>query len=170
MFSNLNFNSHEDIASALARACVIYAEIAKNKDYFNSREYMDINAAFQGKYDYSITEYLACIFSIFSSFDAAKNDMSKSAARDLDFFKQFVEHVKIEKILDELSVDIKVAKRWAAENIDNSWNYQLFKEKPLIKLDNGFYLPFSVNLLRQQMFSQLFLKLENASPKIMNKL
>ncbi|WKL00884.1 nuclease-related domain-containing protein [Paenibacillus amylolyticus] len=165
MFSNLNFNSHEDIASALARACVIYDEIAKNKENFIPREYMDINAAFQEKYNYSITEYLACIFSIFSSFNAAKNDMSKSAARDLNFFGQFVKHVKIDRILDELSVDIQEAKRWAAENIENSWNYQLFKEKPLIKLDNGFYLPFSVNLLRQQMFSQLFFKIRECFPK-----
>lgn len=164
MFSNLNFNSHEDIASALARACVIYDEIAKNEGNFSNREYIDINAAFQEKYNYSIKEYLACLFSIFSSFEAAKNDMTKSSALSMDYFTQFIDNVKIDIIISELSVDKETAKKWAAENIENSWNYQLFKEKPLIKLDNGYYLPFSLKLLRQQIFSQFFFKIRECFP------
>ncbi|WP_145047838.1 nuclease-related domain-containing protein [Paenibacillus xylanexedens] len=165
MFSNLNFNSHEDIASALSRACVIYDEIAKNEDNFSDREYMDINEAFQEKYNYSIKEYLACLFSIFSSFEMAKNDMTKSSALGIDYFRQFIDHVKIDIIIDELSVDTDTAKKWATENIENSWNYQLFKEKPLIKLDNGYYLPFSLKLLRQQIFSQFFFKIRECFPR-----
>jgi hypothetical protein len=165
LFSNLNFNSELDVYSAFGRACVIYDEIAKDTSNFTTKEYMDINFAFENKYGYSIKEYLACLFSIVATFDAAKQNIQSSGARDINYFKKFSENVRIEEIMEQLSVNINDARDWSITSVDNSWNFQLFKEKPLIKLNNGFYLPFSLRFLHEQVYSQLFFKIRECFPK-----
>ncbi|WP_338542779.1 hypothetical protein [Paenibacillus tundrae] len=165
LFSNLNFNSQLDVYSAFGRACVIYDEIAKDTSNFSTNEYMDINLAFENKYGYSIKEYLACLFSIVATFDVAKQKIQSSGARDINYFKQFSNNVRIDEIMEQLSVNINNAREWSIKNVENSWNFQLFKEKPLIKLNNGFYLPFSLRFLHEQVYSQLFFKIRECFPK-----
>ncbi|WP_339816321.1 hypothetical protein MKZ15_11905 [Paenibacillus sp. FSL R7-0216] len=164
-FSNMNFNSQQDVGSSMARACVIYDEISKEDHLFNSKEYIDISRAFMEKYGYSIKEFVAIIFAILTSFINKREIISPSAGINLEKFSLFSPIEKIESILMSLSVDIDTIKNWSLENIDNSWNFQLFREKPLLRLDNGIFLSISLSFLYEQIYNQLFFKIRECFSK-----
>lgn len=165
LFTNMAFNSNHDIGSSLTRAALIYDYIAKNPEFFEKNEYMDINGEFEKKYGFSILEYLAIVEGIYASFQKGENTIDPNFARGEDYFSKFKNYDNVKMVLNELSMTVEEAKNWAQMHINEPWNFSKFKQKPLIKLPNGFYLPISLKLLEEQAFAELFYKIRHCYKK-----
>ncbi|MNB77501.1 hypothetical protein D3C75_241870 [compost metagenome] len=165
LFTNMAFNSNHDIGSSLTRAALIYDYIAKNSDFFEKNEYMDINGEFEKKYGFSILEYLAIVQGIYASFQKEKNTIDPRFARGEDYFSKFKNHENIQLVLNELSMTLEEARNWALMHINEPWNFTKFKQKPLILLPNGYYIPISLKFLEEQAFAELFYKIRHCYGK-----
>lgn len=165
LFSNINFNASQDPVTTIARASIQYDEIAREIQLFNKKEYMDINNEFIKKYGYTINEYLAILFAIHTSISVEDGIIKPSAAKSLDNFSEFLLTEKMELIFEELSVNLNVAHEWSHENINMNWNFQLFREKPLLKISDGLYLSINREFLFEKVYNQLFFKIRECFSK-----
>ncbi|WP_405176339.1 hypothetical protein MHI27_11900 [Paenibacillus sp. FSL H8-0261] len=164
-FSNINFNASQDPVATLARASILYDEVAREVQLFNKKEFIDINTEFLKKYGYTIKEYLAILFAIHTSFIVEGDIIKPSAAKSIDNFSEFLLVKKMELILEELSVNMEQAREWSRENISMSWNFQLFRENPLLKLSDGLYLSINREFLFEKVYNQLFYKIRECFSK-----
>ncbi|APB70962.1 hypothetical protein PPYC1_11565 [Paenibacillus polymyxa] len=167
-FSNSVFNNKSNLGSDLARSSLIFGEIAQNENNFISKDFIDINKMFSDKYGYSIQDYLAIIYGLIAGFlnkgtnnAAIRSDWNKS----INYFDKTHNPDLGKKIIDEISTSFVDAKIWAQTSINNPWDYTLFRQKPLLKLENGNFYPINLSLLFDKVLSDLYFKIRETSPK-----
>ncbi|AOK88539.1 hypothetical protein AOU00_01325 [Paenibacillus polymyxa] len=167
-FSNSVFNNKSNLGSDLARSSLIFGEIAQNENNFVSKDFIDINKMFSDKYGYSIQDYLAIIYGLIAGFlnkgtsnAAIRSDWNKS----INYFDKTHNPDLGKKIIDEISTSFLDAKIWAQTSINNPWDYTLFRQKPLLKLENGNFYPINLSLLFDKVLSDLYFKIRETSPK-----
>jgi hypothetical protein len=162
MFTNMVFNSHSNFRISLARAGLIYNEIASNNNNFHQNEYIDINEAFTLKHNCSITEFLAIIFGIISGYSKNDYNISSQWTHGPDYYSKFSNYFNVERVLNDISMSLDEAKEWSLKTINEPWDFSKFRQKPLIKLDGGHYFPISMRFLEEQMFDEFFYKVRHS--------
>ncbi|MGI8383184.1 hypothetical protein [Robertmurraya sp. P23] len=164
MFTNAVFNTHKDVLSSLVRASVMFDDISKQKELFYEKEYLDLNYFFKQKYGYSIKEYLSVIFCIFAGYTKDQFEFSNNWIRNLDYFTVLKKPEIAHNVLNELSISLNDAKEWSKKTLKEPWEFTKFRQKPLLKLNDGRFLPISVDLLHEQIFNELYFKIRHAFP------
>ncbi|WP_420540421.1 hypothetical protein ACN92M_26655 (plasmid) [Paenibacillus polymyxa] len=167
-FSNSVFNNKSSLGSDLARSSLIFGEIAQNENNFVSKDFIDINKMFSNKYGYSIQDYLAIIYGLIAGFlnkgtnnAAIRSDWNKS----INYFNKTHNPDLGKKIINEISISFVDAKIWAQTSINKPWDFTLFRQKPLLKLENGDFYPINLSLLFDKVLSDLYFKIRETSPK-----
>lgn len=153
---NFYINSERNVFNDIARTVYIYCELAKQKEVYDLKEYIDINEKFNHKYDYTIKEYLSVIFA-FYYFNIGKNRykiMNKN-----NFFKNVVIKEKVNKIINEISKSYFDYMNWALKTIDNSWDYEELIKYPLIQLDLESYVSIDKKFIENEFFEGLYYKI-----------
>ncbi|MBN9653624.1 hypothetical protein J0K78_05030 [Halobacillus sp. GSS1] len=162
VFSNYVFNHEENPLNTISRTFAIYTVIAN--DLSNSKNYLDVNNDFVIKYGYSIKEHIAVIFGLIAIFMSPKVLGEQWIQNIESTFSKSHLHETSKEIVSSLIVNIDEASKWASQNIDTPWNFQKFREKPLLLVNKNEYLPFSQKLLKEQLFSGLFHKVRHVYP------
>lgn len=164
LFSNTVFNNEDNLFTTIARTIMIYSDIAKNKDLFNKKEFLDINEDFYKANGYSLKEYIAVIFSLIVVFLKPK-ELGANWTQNKD---EMLSHTKLaplaREIIDSLVIDFETISNWAKEEVDSIWNFTEFRKKPLLLLEDNQFLPFSLKLLNEQLFNGLFHKVRHIYP------
>lgn len=163
VFSNAVFSKEENGFNSLSRTYSIYIDIAQDESLFKGH-YLDLNKDFRNEYGYSIKEYISVIFGLITSFLNLK-EVGQSWLLNIDevFTNSKLNDISKE-IVNSLSIDINSASSWSADNIDSIWNFQKFREKPLLFVNDKQYLPISLKLLYEQLFTGLFHKIRHIYP------
>jgi hypothetical protein len=162
LFTNSLFNTNNDVVSSFVRASVMFDEIAKQEGNFEKKEYIDINASFNTKYGYSIKEYLGVIFSLITPYMKRNSVISPEWNRTNEFFSELKNPEIAYKIIDELSMSHSEAKEWSKTTLEQPWNFTKFRQKPILKFDDGKFCPINLTLLYEQVFSELYFKIRHA--------
>ncbi|MFB6367187.1 hypothetical protein ACFCP7_24690 [Paenibacillus elgii] len=168
IFSNVVFNNKADLGSDLARALLIFDEIAKDRRNFTEKEFIDIHSAFSETYGYTIREYLAVVFGLISSFfvsSDSKSILNPNWNKSSNFFENIQNPALGEAILNELSMSFSEASSWSQNNFDKPWDFTKFRQKPLLRLDNGNFYPISLRFLFDKVLSELYFKIREAFPR-----
>ncbi len=164
LYNNAIFNNVDHIYHTLCRTMLVYTEIASNKDLYEPNEFLDINKDFLDSYGYTIKEYISVIFALMSVFRKPKN-LGDEWLRNIDeLFKDFNIEEPAKEIVLSLMTDFNSISQWAKEEIDSTWNFIELTKKPLLRVDENKFLPFSTNLVYEQLFTNLFFKVRNCYP------
>src|SRR5690606_38085076 len=133
---------------------------------FNANDDIDIHTPFQQKYGYSIKEYLSIVFGLIAGFlRRGRGGIRSDWVRSSNYFSNIPLAADIaDSIIDELSMSIQEARDWSLQTIDQPWNYTMFRQKPILKLANGNFLPINIQFLNEKVFSELYFKIREAFP------
>ncbi|PES78292.1 hypothetical protein CN504_22730 [Bacillus anthracis] len=161
LFSNAVFNSKDHTFNTLCRTMLIYTEIAMNKELYYENEYLDINQDFYNLYGYSIKEYISVIFVLTSVFMKPKK-LGEEWIRNIDeLFAETKLETVAKEVLLSLMTDFNSISKWAKEELDSSWNFLELSKKPLLQIDEKRFFPFSMKLVYEQLFVNLFHKVRH---------
>ncbi|WP_440970353.1 hypothetical protein ACSS6N_25145 [Peribacillus frigoritolerans] len=162
----LSFSKHTNIGNELARAYFIYCELAKERNLYIEKEFVDINEDFINFYGYSIEQYLAVNFALLNLVLPQKIPLSRSWVKNKNKLFKNTELKKIApKIIDDLSINISEAKEWAKSTIDNSWDYLKIQQFPLLKLNSDEFIPFNYDVLSNGIFDGLYHRIRGCYSK-----
>ncbi|PHC09936.1 hypothetical protein COE99_09530 [Bacillus toyonensis] len=161
VFSNAVFNSNENIFNTLCRTLLIYTEIAKDKELYDEKEYLDINYDFMSVHGYSIKDYISVIFALMAAFLKPKK-LGEQWLQDIDdMFKDTKLKDTARDIVSSLTTDFNTISKWAKAELDSTWNFIEFSKKPFLKVGGNQFLPFSMKLVYEQLFMSLFHKVRH---------
>ncbi|SMQ77479.1 hypothetical protein SAMN05444673_2807 [Bacillus sp. OV166] len=164
LFSNTVFNNEDNLFTTIARTVMIYSDIAKNKELYNNKEFLDINEDFYRVNGYKIKEYIAVIYSLIVVFLKPK-DLGLNWTQHKE---EMLSHTKLaplaREIINSIIVDYETISKWAKQELDSIWDFTEFRKKPLLLLENEQFLPFSLKLLNEQLFNGLFHKVRHIYP------
>lgn len=164
LFSNIVFNNREDVANEISRTFIIYAKIAQKKELYNTKEFLDINKDFHIKYGYTIKQHIATIFALIGVFMKPKVIGGKWLQNIDEIFSNTALNSIAKKIISSLTTDIFSISDWAMQKLESEWDFQAFREKPLLMVNDKQFLPFSLKLLYEQLFKGLFHKVRHIYP------
>ncbi|MGO4540361.1 hypothetical protein [Paenibacillus sp. 2TAB19] len=164
LFTNVFFNSEQPVNVALARAVILFNDIAQEEDGFNKKEYIDVHEAFINKYGYSIKDYLASVFLIFAGFIKKDSELVANWIRPSNYFGNTNIPELSQKILEELSISVDEAREWSLSTLNEPWNYTLFRQRPILTLTDGSFMPISLVFLFETVFSELYFKIRHSFP------
>ncbi|MFJ7731898.1 hypothetical protein ACIQXF_08385 [Lysinibacillus sp. NPDC097231] len=162
----LSFSKHTNLGNELARAFFIYSELSKQQELYKEKEFLDINSDFVNFYGYSIEQYLAVNFALLTLVLPQRVSFSTTWVKNKnEFFKNTeLKHIA-PKIIDDLSINITEAQKWASSTIDNSWNYLKLQELPLLKLNSDEFIPFNYDILSNGIFDGLYHRIRGCYPE-----
>lgn len=164
LFSNAVFNHQENAFNAIARTMLIYTEIAKDKTLYHAKEFLDINQDFYNVHGYTIKEHIAIIFGIIACFLKPKELGARWLQNIEELFADMKNSEKAKEIVLSLATDFKSISEWAKQELDSPWNFIEFRKTPLLLIDDKQFLPFSLKLLYEQLFTGLFHKVRHIYP------
>ncbi|MEF2247947.1 hypothetical protein [Paenibacillus sp. IITD108] len=164
LFTNVFFNSEQPVNVALARAVILFNDIAQEEDDFNRKEFIDVNETFINKYGYSIKEYLASVFMIFAGFIKKDSELVSNWTLPVSYFERTNIPEQSQKVLKEISISLEEARKWSKSTIHEPWNYTIFRQKPILSLNNGSFMPINFMFLCETVFSELYFKIRHAYP------
>ncbi|MCY9409622.1 hypothetical protein MOF52_16665, partial [Bacillus inaquosorum] len=144
IFTNGVFSSKDSFKDALARTHYVYTVISQDKEYYYTKDFLDIGSDFKKKYGYSIKDYIAAWFSLILYFD--KNTRI-DWANNAEYYKSTKFYPTIKKILSEEAQDIHMYKRFCENSITKTkvWDSSDFISKPFIFInENKDFIPVSV--------------------------
>lgn len=156
LFSNAVFNNKENPFNTLARTMLIYTEIAKNKDLYHDKEFLDINKDFYDKNGYEIKEHIGIIFGLIASFLKPKELGARWLQNSDNLFGNMKYCEQAKGVVDSLTTDFESISKWAKRELNSPWNFIEFRKTPLLRISENDFLPFSLNLLYEQLFTGLF--------------
>jgi hypothetical protein len=165
LFCNEVFNNEESALNSLVRTFVIYTNIAENRSLYRENEFLDISYDFVDTYGYTIKEHIAIIFGLISSFINPTKLGSKWLQRNDELFENTKLKNKAEEIINSLTIDFTSISEWSKQNIESPWNFLEFYTKPLLRIYKSWFLPFSLKLLYEQLFTGLFHKVRSIYPE-----
>jgi len=155
---NIIFNTRDNLASMIGRTKKIYIDIAKNNKLFNQLEYVDFNSDFIKSYGYSIEEYLTAVFGLLALY--VSSDIGSFPLTDLKLaFGNTHYNNIVDTIVNPLCFTFAEGKTWSQQTIESPWNFSLFRQKPILKLDDNRIIPVSYEFLSNQLFSSLYWKI-----------
>lgn len=170
VYSNYHLNYSKNVANMFLRMYYMLEILNRDKTIFSNiiGEYKDYYNDFKNKYDFTITEYLFILFSHLIPY--YQNDDVKLSS--LTYWKNnntfYIEEHNRElakKVISLLSLPAKAYRSWAANTIDNEWNFIKFFQFPFI-LDNvGNYISISDITLGNAFFEKLFWLIRDCYPK-----
>ncbi|MDA2180096.1 NERD domain-containing protein [Bacillus cereus] len=161
LFSNAVFNHRENIFNTLCRTMLIYTEIAMDKSLYHQNEYLDINKDFYESFGYSIKEYISVIYALMAAFLKPKK-LGEEWVHDIDvMFKDTRFRDTAKDVVSSLMTDFNSISKWAQEELDSTWNFIEFSKKPFLQVDESRFLPFSMKLVYEQLFVNLFHKVRH---------
>ncbi|GGI98394.1 hypothetical protein [Paenibacillus hunanensis] len=158
-FRNLFFNHTTYTYISLSRSVILYTEIAQNRDYFDTKDFMDIGEFFFERYGYTIRDYLHVLTTLWAGYTG--NSSKGRIAMDKNYFKRARFYPIAERILDELSLSIEERREWAIDTLNDRWNFTQFIEKPLLEVIPGGYICFHEKLIEELFINQLYFKIRH---------
>lgn len=156
LFSNAVFNNKENPFNTLARTMIIYTEIAKDKDLYHDKEFLDINKDFYAKNGYTIKEHIGIIFGLIASFLKPKELGARWLQDSDNLFANMKYSEQAKDVVKSLTTDFESISKWAKQELNSPWNFIEFRKTPLLRINESEFLPFSLNLLYEQLFTGLF--------------
>lgn len=164
IFKNSKFNSRDNFFSMLVRTKNIFLDLARQKELFNPQEYVDFNTDFEMYYGYPIEDYLVAINGLMALYLKSYENGTTLTDLELVFSKTKNQKLFIE-IIEPLCFSLEEGRHWALSAIQNPWDFRLFKEKPLLKLEENKILPVSMNYLLDQLYLSLYWKIRRCYPR-----
>ncbi|WP_461672521.1 hypothetical protein [Priestia megaterium] len=160
LFHVLSFTKFSNDGGELARAFYIYTELAKQKELYGEKEFVDFNADFHKKNGYTIEQYIAVTFALLTLVLPQPVAFNTSWIKHKEkFFSKTKLKEVAPKIIEDMSLSVQEAKQFSKDTINNSWNYLKFLEKPLLKLNEEEFIPFNYDVLSNGLFHGLFHKI-----------
>lgn len=161
------FNRPGEMDRAIIRQHLMFEEIARKKEYFDS--YIDIHSFFEKEYGYSVKEYVGTVFALQQlsikevSLENILMNHPWGIKTSMYFNNLKTEEVSL-KISKELSTDLNSLKKWAKNTLNNPFDYEELITTPLLRI-NEFLIPFSPGLLNNTIFDGLCFKFNTALRK-----
>lgn len=171
VFSNGVFSSgydFDDFAVAIARTDYVYTTIAKEKSFFNKNDYMDINKDFFDKYGYSIKDYIAVWFGLIAGF-INPNGNADQWLRNSDLFQNTNLYFTAKTIIMEEGQKVDHYIKFCKSSLKKPIDFSDFISKPLLFINDEYFLPISLYLIKKEFFKRLFYKVKDVYPKENNK-
>ncbi|MDU0072104.1 MULTISPECIES: hypothetical protein [Bacillus] len=171
VFSNGIFSSgydFDDFAAAIARTDYVYTTIAQEKSFFNKNDYMDINKDFFNKYGYSIKDYIAVWFGLITGF-INPNGNADHWSMKRDFFQKTNLYSTAKTILMEEGQKIDHYINFCKTSLKKPIDFSGFISKPLLFINDEYFLPISLYLIKKEFFKRLFYKVKDVYPRENNK-
>lgn len=163
IFSNSTFNSNNDLGSDFARASLMFSEIASDPSLFEEKEYIDLSGQFLERYGYTLQDYFSAILGLIAGFKIS-NEINPTWNKSLNLFENTHLSDIGQSIVRELSFSLTEGEEWAADCLNDPWDYSRFRSKPLLLLDNQNFYPISTKLLYDAIFSELYFKIRHVFP------
>ncbi|MDF1617988.1 hypothetical protein [Petrocella sp. FN5] len=163
IYKNMKFNSKRFVYNEILRSFYIYTEIATDIELFEDNEYIDFNNDFVVKYSYTIKEYLASVFNLYT----LHSTLAKESVfgNDIDNLLKNVKNPDVMRtIISDYIGNRNEYTDWAQDTLDNSWNYVKFMEKPLFSLTDNRFLSLSEELISNLIFEGLYHKIRHIYP------
>lgn len=162
------FNRNTEVGSSIIHQYAIFNILAKDKEQF-STEYIDIHKKFQGKYGYSIQEYIAILFALNRDCIAGRSLVELNSQNhwgiDPDvFFEKLSLKEKGKEILKEMCVNPLQLRKWARNTIDNPYDYDVLLKTPFFACPSNKALPSSPAILNAAIYDGLFFKIRECYP------
>lgn len=160
-FDILHFNFQNEYLYQLVQA-ITFFNLLESKPKYDL-----ILRLFYEKYDISNwREYVRTLVSVFCISMKKEGYISADLSIDVDSLLK-------RSVLDELSIDCNIHKIKYADKdeFDNEGNsdYKIFRDKPLLKLNNGDYVVHSRPLLIDRLYSSLYFDFVRIADEIENK-
>jgi hypothetical protein len=157
---NYAFNSTDNIRPLLSRAKYLYLDLARRKDLYPPKEYLDINKDFRAKYNCSLDTYLKFIFMLTAL--SGRKQLTATFPKELvQYFAVTPYQDQAQELLWPLSFTFAEGQTWALHALNKPWDFSLFQEKPLLHTDDGFYYIMSSKYLFGQIFESLYWKVRH---------
>jgi len=162
---NAYFNKQDDFAAEFIRTLYIVSELAPQKELFDPVEYLDINQDFVNHYGYTIWQYAAVIFGLFSFFIKKDRSIDLSAFVKLQGLFKTTEIAEVaDRITADLVMGLDRAKEWAVETLDKEWDFVEIHRKPFLVMDGDAVIPLSLRMLYTRFFLTLKFKIQECYP------
>ncbi|OSX89589.1 hypothetical protein BTJ45_04400 [Bacillus mycoides] len=166
LLQNLFFSKKRDMGNDILRAFYIYTELSKKEELYDKNEFVDFNAEFEKRYGYTIKEYLAICFGLYTTMKKDEIELSISWANEIDdYFSNSLLKDVAPKVIDDLMTDISSLCNWSKETIDNQWDYSAFLNCPLLEVEKGKFIAFNKEGLENAIYMGLFHKIRECYPK-----
>lgn len=170
VFRNLAFNRTRDFGYTLARTLLIYTDICRDSERFDSSDFIDIGTAFEEKYGFSIEVYITFLFSLHAMFMSAIQSSDGLVggpwARDItEVFKSTKLSKTCQETLKQLSFNVSDAREVLHDTLDNPWDFSFFYGRPILTLDNGLSFPVHRLLLENSLSELLFWTVRKCYPE-----
>lgn len=156
------FNRSKEIDKALIRQEVMFNMLAEDVGLYPEKEYIDIKNIFQSHYGYMMEEYVAVLFSL--NYPCIKELELEHIVNSVDWgidLNTYLNKMEIEetglKIIEEISAEAHSLKKWAADTIENPFDYECILSTPMFKVGNKIY-PFSPGYMSTIIFDGLCFK------------
>ncbi|MBM7620156.1 hypothetical protein JOC95_002009 [Bacillus tianshenii] len=159
------FLRNTEIDRSLLRQHIMFQEIAKKKELFQAKDYIDIHKIYEEKYGYSISEYVSTIFALNTQCikGRAIEEIIQEREWGIDPIK-FFDKIKIKdkaiSIYDSVSIDPLELREWARETINNPYDFEKLLVSPIFIYNNLAY-PCSPGNMNAVIFDGLFFKIRN---------
>lgn len=153
---NYYLNSRRNIVNDISRAVYIFEDLASKSELYDTKEYINIPKVFKDKYEYSIKEYMASVFSLYY-FHIGDNRYK--VVNLSEFLGNINNKITVRKVLNEMYQRYYCYKEWAIKTIDNSWDYEELVKFPLIQLSSEEYVSLDESFIINKFFEALYYKI-----------
>ncbi|MBY0160203.1 hypothetical protein H0178_31270 [Cytobacillus firmus] len=150
---------------ALIRQHMIFEEIARDRERFAPKDFVDIHSAFEEKYGYSISQYISVTFTL--NIDCIKGRLLEDIINDTEwginpdiFFDKVSIKTTALSIFNDLIVDPLDLRQWARNTINNPYDFEAMLVNPMFLFKNRAY-PFSPGNMNSVLFEGLYFKIRN---------
>lgn len=169
--ANSVFNYYDNSSKQLVRAYYIFIKIKNNYKFSHIINLID--EKFFEKYKLHIHEYIYLVGIINSYFD---NFYSFNPKENNYFTKNWILNPyklpkvtqnaieKINTLFENISFNQSEGNSWSITHLDNQFDFDLFINKPILKINDNCYLPIDKKFLNNLMFNSLFYKLRMCYP------
>lgn len=153
LLRNGNFNNKSDIASQTARTLYLLDDLS----VISESSGFDYKSLFKSKYNYTIREYIALLFVIYSIYLTREKNMS---AFNIDtFFGNTLLADRGRAFFNLLVCTPSDIKDWALSTLDSPWEFRGFWRKPLLQLPCGRIHPMLPSILLSNLYIDLEIKI-----------
>ncbi|MCM3257025.1 hypothetical protein M3664_04420 [Paenibacillus lautus] len=150
---------------ALIRQHVIFEEIARDRNRFTPKSFLDIHGAFEEKYGYTISQYISVVFTLNMDcikgldLDDIRNDTEWGINPSSFFDKVSIKNTAL-SIYKDIVIDPLNLREWAKNTLENPYDFEAMLLHPMFSYKNKAY-PFSPGNMNSVLFEGLYFKIRN---------
>jgi hypothetical protein len=160
---NASFFTREEPKYILPRYYELLSLLPNDPALMKSENYVDIEAAFNDATGLDLNLFLALGFGIFANYvNPPDFHLDKFVLNGSKFFNRTrVPSEKANRLLKRVSLSRdqfrqKHIEKYGSDNLGDYFDFTLFRQKPLIELDDNIYVPTNVRFLVERITSSVY--------------